>query len=79
VVENIDAQDEIPEKKKTALHYAVERGHIDCARQLLFAKAQIAIPDAKNETAISIAAKKSDKTFYDLLIAFSKEPRRALK
>jgi hypothetical protein len=54
-VKNIDAQDNNPEKKYTALHLAVMKGHVAIIKELLQNKARTDIQDAHHKTAASYA------------------------
>ncbi len=51
----IDAQDNTPTQKKTALHRAIENGHINTARLLLAAGASFNLEDCSGVTAIDAA------------------------
>jgi WD40 repeat protein len=50
-VSNINAQDENPLRRKTALHLAVEKGFIDCVKLLLTAGVRTDIVDAQGNNA----------------------------
>jgi len=54
---DLNAQDDNPSSKKTALHLAIEKGHLNTARLLVAAKALTDVKDAKNLTASDTAAK----------------------
>lgn len=50
-VKNIDAKDDNEKVGRTALHWAAMKGHKECCRFLLAAKAKSNIPDANGKTA----------------------------
>lgn len=52
---DVNAKDNDPSSKKTALHYAVEKKHLESIEELLKLNADIKIPDAMGQTALSIA------------------------
>lgn len=51
---NVNAQDENPEKRNTALHWAIQENKIDNAVMLLRSGARIDIQNAKGETATTL-------------------------
>jgi hypothetical protein len=62
---NINAQDDNPKIKKTALHWAVIKNHKDCVKNLLAWGARSDIPDADKKTAYDYA--KGNPEIFDLI------------
>ncbi|MCR9192756.1 MAG: Smr/MutS family protein [Gammaproteobacteria bacterium] len=66
-VKNINAQDNNPEKRFTALHLAVLKDHKEIAQLLKNSGALVDIKDAKNKTAIDYAIELSNKEMKTIL------------
>lgn len=54
--------------KRTALHWAVINGHLDCARALVFAGASVSMKDKEGRTPLHLAVRKNNKPMIKLLI-----------
>lgn len=66
-VKNINAQDNNPEKRFTALHLAVLRDHKKIAQLLKNSDALVDIKDAKNKTAVDYAIELGNKEMETIL------------
>lgn len=66
-VKNINAQDNNPEKRLTALHLAVLKGHKEIAQLLKDSGALVDIRDAKNKTVIDYAIELGNKEMETIL------------
>ena len=67
-VKNIDAQDNHPEKRYTALHLAVRKGHKEIVQLLKKDGACAEIKDASNKTAIDYAMERGNKEIELILV-----------
>ena len=67
-VKNINAQDNNPEKRLTALHLAVLKGHKEIAQLLKDSGALVDIRDAKNKTVVDYAIELGNKEMEAILI-----------
>ncbi|MCS5707898.1 ankyrin repeat domain-containing protein [Candidatus Berkiella cookevillensis] len=63
--QNLDTQDDNIQKRKTALHWALDNGNAMRAAMLIIAGCKIDIPDAQGRTAKSIYAESTVKSIQD--------------
>ena len=54
-IDDVNAADDNPAQRKTALHWASQRGHANCASILLDAGADHTLGDAEGKTALDYA------------------------
>lgn len=78
-VKNINAQDNNPEKRFTALHLAVLKGHKEIAQLLKNKGALVDIKDAKNRTAVEYAIELGNKEMEMILTSEQCLEPQALK
>lgn len=77
-VTSINAQDDNPIRKRTALHWAIEKGSVDCVKWLLDNKAEINIPDANNKTALDYASDSNNDEIKQLVLGQLVKPFQSL-
>lgn len=63
--QNLDVQDDNIQKRKTALHWALDNGNAIRAAMLIVAGCKVDIPDAQGKTAKSIYAESKVKSIQD--------------
>lgn len=66
-VSSINAQDDNPQRKRTALHWAIDKKALECVKWLLEKKADLDIPNAQGLTARHLITSSNDPEIKNLL------------